>query len=40
MPGLGAIFAGREGAEMRKVMYGKQIKPYKGWTGQVLQPVL
>ena len=27
-------------AGMRKVMYGKQIKPYKGWTGQVLQPVL
>ena len=23
-------------AGIRKVMYGKQIKPYKGWTGQVL----
>lgn len=27
-------------AGMRKVMYGKQIKPYKGWTGQVLCDVV
>ena len=27
-------------AGMRKVIYGKQITPYKGWTGQVLDNVL
>jgi hypothetical protein len=27
-------------SSMRKVIYGKQDKPYKGWTGQVLEDVV